>query len=39
VEENDAEELVQLVDFEVEGQCEETSENEHVRENDVEELV
>jgi hypothetical protein len=40
VEENDAEQLVQLVDFEEEGQCEEeTLKNEHVEENDVEELV
>jgi hypothetical protein len=39
VEENDAEELVQLVDFEEEGQCEETSENDHVEANDAEELA
>jgi hypothetical protein len=40
VEENDDEELVQLVDFEEEGLCEEeTSENIHVEENAAEELV
>jgi hypothetical protein len=39
VEENVAEELVQLMDFEEEGQCEETSENEHVGENTAEKLV
>jgi hypothetical protein len=40
VEENDDEELVQLVDFEEEGLCEEeTIENEHAEENNVEELV
>jgi hypothetical protein len=40
VEENDAEELIQLVDFEEEGKCEEeTLKNEHVEENDAEELV
>jgi hypothetical protein len=39
VEENAAEELVQLMDFEEEGYCEvETSENEHVEENTAEEL-
>jgi hypothetical protein len=38
VEENVAEELVQLMDFEEEGQCEETSENEHVGENTAEKL-
>jgi hypothetical protein len=39
VEENDAEELVQLVDFD-EGWCEEeTMRNDHVEENDDEELV
>jgi hypothetical protein len=38
--ENEAEELMQLVYFEEEGQCEEgTLENEHVVENDIEELV
>jgi hypothetical protein len=36
-EENVAEEIVQLVDFE-EGQCEETLENEHVEENVAEEI-
>jgi hypothetical protein len=39
VEENTAEEIVQLVDFEEEGYCEEASENEHVEENVAEELV
>jgi hypothetical protein len=39
VEENTAEEIVQLVDFKEEGYCEEASENEHVEENVVEELV
>jgi hypothetical protein len=40
VEENDDEELVQLVDFEEEGFCEEeTIENEHAEENNVEELI
>jgi hypothetical protein len=39
VEENTAEEIVQLVDFEEEGHCEEASENEHVEENVAEELV
>jgi hypothetical protein len=38
--ENDVEEVVQLVDFEKEGQYEEeTLENEHVVENDTEEVV
>jgi hypothetical protein len=38
VEENDADELVQLVDFKEEGYCEEeTLENEYVEKNDVEE--
>jgi hypothetical protein len=36
---NAAEELVQLVDFEEEGYCEETSENEHVEENIAKEIV
>jgi hypothetical protein len=39
VEQNGAKELVQLVDFEEEGQCEEISENEHVEENAAEKLV
>jgi hypothetical protein len=40
VEENNAEEIVQLVDFEEEGYCKkETLENEHVEENDADELV
>jgi hypothetical protein len=39
VEENAAEELVQLMDFKEEGQCEETSENEHVKENIADDLV
>jgi hypothetical protein len=39
VEENTAEELIQLVDFEEEGQCEETLENEHMEENVADELI
>jgi hypothetical protein len=40
VEENAAEELVQLMDFEEEGWCEEeTLENEHVEENVTEDIV
>jgi hypothetical protein len=39
VEENAADELIQLMDFEEEGQCEETSENEHVKENIADDLV
>jgi hypothetical protein len=38
MEENVAEELVQLVDFN-EGQCKENSENEYVEENIAEELI
>jgi hypothetical protein len=30
VEKNDAKELIQLVDFKEEGQCEETSENDRI---------
>jgi hypothetical protein len=39
VEENVAEDLVHVVDFEDKGLCEEASENEHVEENIDEELV
>jgi hypothetical protein len=38
VEENAAEEFVQLVDFEEGEYCEETIENEHVEENIIEEM-